>query len=114
MGKQTKNSEHVWRGPSLLTLLRKFPEIGSDRAPQMDPSFYLLDSACNNHSRPTVIDLFSGAGGLTLGFQAAGFDVVLASDISKPCARTHTLNLPEVPFMLADIGAISGRDILRR
>lgn len=79
-----------------------------------EPAFYRLDPDLDGDFRPTAVDLFSGAGGLTLGFQAAGFNVVLASDISKSCARTHTRNLPEVPFMLADIGAISGSDILRK
>lgn len=78
------------------------------------PDFYRLDQEREFNSRPTVVDLFSGAGGLTLGFQAAGFDVVLASDISEACARTHTRNMPEVPFLHADVSRISGDDILRR
>lgn len=79
-----------------------------------DPAFYRLDPhgpAAGN--RPTVVDLFSGAGGLTLGFLSAGFDVLLSSDWSEPCARTHMRNMPDVPFMRADIGEISGEDFLR-
>lgn len=79
-----------------------------------DPSFYRLDRQDGPASRPTVVDLFSGAGGLALGFRAAGFEVVLASDISEPCARTHERNLPDVPFLLGDIAKISGDDILSR
>lgn len=80
----------------------------------MDSSFYLLGPPTGNPCAPTVVDLFSGAGGLALGFQAAGFEVVLASDFSEPCSRTHLRNMPNVPFWLADISTISGHDILRR
>jgi DNA (cytosine-5)-methyltransferase 1 len=62
--------------------------------------------------RPTAIDLFSGAGGLTLGLLNAGFDVVLSSDWSVPCARTHRKNFPQVPFRPADIGKVAGEEIL--
>jgi DNA (cytosine-5)-methyltransferase 1 len=32
-------------------------------------------------SRPLAVDLFSGAGGLSLGLHRAGFEVILACDI---------------------------------
>ncbi len=62
--------------------------------------------------RATAIDLFSGAGGLTLGLLNAGFDVLLSSDWSVPCARTHRRNFPHVPFRSADIGRVAGDEIL--
>ncbi|MFI5494398.1 DNA cytosine methyltransferase [Actinoplanes sp. NPDC051859] len=43
---------------------------------------------------PTVIDLFSGAGGMTLGFQQAGFLPVLAVDSDADAIRTHAANFP--------------------
>lgn len=39
-----------------------------------------------------VASFFSGAGGLDLGFQEAGFDVVYASDIDKDCCETLKIN----------------------
>lgn len=113
MTQRAKKLQRRSRGPTLLRLLRELPDAELGKPSDGDASLYELSRKVAQ-SRPTVIDLFSGAGGLALGFQAAGFEVVLSSDISDPCARTHTRNLPEVPFMLADIGAISGRDILRR
>jgi len=64
--------------------------------------------------RLTAIDLFSGAGGITLGLLNAGFDVLFTSDISGPCAASHIRNLPDVPFVRADLRELSGTDILRR
>ena len=44
-------------------------------------------------SQPTLIDLFAGAGGLSLGFARAGFEVELAVDNSAAAVETHRRNL---------------------
>jgi len=41
----------------------------------------------------TVLDLFCGAGGMALGFAAAGFDVVCAVDNDRPAVDTYRENL---------------------
>lgn len=41
---------------------------------------------------PVVVDLFAGAGGLSLGFQRAGFQIGGAVEIDPLAARTHALN----------------------
>jgi DNA (cytosine-5)-methyltransferase 1 len=41
---------------------------------------------------PTVIDLFAGAGGFTLGFVSAGFAPVWANDFDAACIRTYNEN----------------------
>lgn len=41
---------------------------------------------------PRVLDLFAGCGGLSLGFQAAGFDITGALEIDAEAARSHGLN----------------------
>lgn len=38
------------------------------------------------------IDLFAGAGGLSLGLEQAGFQVVFANEINKTCAETYLYN----------------------
>jgi DNA (cytosine-5)-methyltransferase 1 len=43
-------------------------------------------------SKPRVLDLFSGCGGLSLGFQAAGFEIAAAVEIDPFAARSHALN----------------------
>lgn len=42
--------------------------------------------------RPRVLDLFSGCGGLSLGFHAAGFEIRAAVELDPDAARSHGLN----------------------
>ena len=46
-----------------------------------------------SRDRLTVADLFSGAGGFSLGFRDAGFDLVFAVDIDNDCIETYKANL---------------------
>jgi DNA (cytosine-5)-methyltransferase 1 len=41
---------------------------------------------------PSVVDLFAGAGGMTLGFVQAGFDPVFAVEADPSAARTYKAN----------------------
>ena len=40
-----------------------------------------------------VVDLFCGAGGLSLGFQKAGFDLLLAADNDAKAIQTYRKNI---------------------
>ena len=52
------------------------------------------------------IDLFCGAGGLSLGFERAGYKCVGAIDVSKACVNTHKLNFPNCVSINSDISKI--------
>lgn len=69
-----------------------------------------LESIMNN---PVVIDLFSGVGGLSLGASRAGFHVAGAFEIDKYAIETHGINFPHANHIQADIGAMTGKEILK-
>jgi DNA (cytosine-5)-methyltransferase 1 len=63
--------------------------------------------------RPLIaIELFSGAGGMSLGFEAAGFDILVAIDNNPIHVATHQWNFPNTKALCADVGSLSTEDIL--
>jgi DNA (cytosine-5)-methyltransferase 1 len=52
-----------------------------------------------NAPRPTAIDLFSGAGGLSLGLRDAGFSVLLGADWDARAVETHEANLAGLGYV---------------
>lgn len=61
--------------------------------------------------RPIGIDLFSGAGGLSLGFEQAGFDVVAAVEIDPIHAAVHEYNFPRCKVLARSVADLTGREI---
>lgn len=47
-------------------------------------------------AKPTIVDLFSGAGGFSLGFKQSGYKILLANDIQEVCTKTYKINHPEM------------------
>jgi DNA (cytosine-5)-methyltransferase 1 len=56
--------------------------------------------------RPLVIDLYAGAGGLSLGMEQAGFDVVAAVELDAVHAQVHRFNFPTTPVLCGDLSVI--------
>jgi DNA (cytosine-5)-methyltransferase 1 len=52
---------------------------------------------------PTVVDLFSGCGGISVGFEAAGLQAVLGIDIHQPSIETFRRNHPGASAIVGDI-----------
>jgi DNA (cytosine-5)-methyltransferase 1 len=61
-----------------------------------------------------AIDLFCGAGGMSLGLEMANFSIELGLDFIKDCEETHNKNFPNVPFICGDITNIKGSEILNK
>lgn len=52
---------------------------------------------------PRIVSLFSGAGGLDLGFHQEGFEIAFAVDRMAAAINTHKLNFPKTMSLTGDI-----------
>lgn len=66
-----------------------------------------------NTNHLSAMDLFSGAGGLHIGFEEAGFEIKLCIDNDAIVAKTHNRNFPKIPFINKDINDIPIDEIKR-
>ncbi len=62
-------------------------------------------------TRPIGIDLFAGAGGMSLGFEQAGFDVVAAVEIDPIHAAVHSYNFPNCTVIPQSVSSLTADDI---
>jgi len=62
-------------------------------------------------TRPIGVDLFSGAGGMSLGFEQAGFDVMAAVEIDPVHAAVHKFNFPSCSVIAKSVTEVSGTEI---
>lgn len=58
-----------------------------------------------------AIDVFCGVGGMSLGFEEAGFSVVAAVDVSRINVATHSRNFPTAKTICCDVRKLSGESI---
>lgn len=67
----------------------------------------------NDQSSYFMVDLFSGCGGFSVGFESAGFKSILAIDIHPPSLETFAKNHPGSATILGDIRKIPTEMVLK-
>lgn len=63
------------------------------------------------YTRPVAVDLFAGAGGMSLGFEQAGFDVVAAIEIDPIHGCAHEFNFPKCAVIPRSVTEVTGEMI---
>lgn len=75
-------------------------DLGTDASNTQAPNKKVRPSSIK---RPKIVSLFSGAGGLDLGFKEAGFSISVAIDISSAAIRSHKRNFPRTKAEVGDL-----------
>ena len=70
------------------------------------------DKIIDTLHRPTYVDLFSGSGGFSLGFDWAGFDNVFSIEYDHEICETYRYNFPNHKLIECDITQISDSSVL--
>ena len=65
-----------------------------------------------SEKKPKAIDLFCGAGGLTLGLKKAGFSVVAGVEMNPEITKTYKANHRKTKVLVKDIREVSGKKLL--
>lgn len=64
--------------------------------------------------KPVGIDLFAGAGGLSLGLEHAGFKILAANEIHEDPSKTYRANHPEANLITRDVRDVEASEMLEQ
>lgn len=78
------------------------------------PSKELFDKMARVKKDKSIVSLFSGAMGLDLGLEAAGFRTAVAVEVNRSAIDTIRLNRPRLPIIHQPIEEVSSSAILDR
>ena len=68
----------------------------------------------HHSSNYKVVSLFSGAGGSSLGYHLAGYDVLAANEFIKLAQQAYSANFPDTYLFKEDIRELTGEKILKQ
>lgn len=89
--------------------LKKYGLKTSHNIAEDHPAYNVTKSGAR---KPIALSFFSGAMGLDLGVEKAGFDIRLACEVDKFCRQTIALNKPDMA-LLGDIWDYDANDICK-
>lgn len=96
-----------------LCQLKPSPKLPIDRWPRRRLECRKINLCpCRMPTKPILIDVFSGVGGLSLGAARAGFDVAAAVELDERALGTHKVNFPNSVHLRKDVGLLSAGDLL--
>ena len=67
--------------------------------------FENISPAQGSNEGHNFIDLFCGAGGISIGLSNAGFNAVIAADFNADVAKTHKVNFPNTDYVHGDLSS---------
>lgn len=73
-----------------------------------------MPGAPDKFQTPSAISLFAGAGGCSLGFQQAGYDVRFATDLDRDAMESYRRNFPDTPCEVADVRDLGPEMLLEK
>ncbi len=106
-------------GVTPLSTITKVSDNKWDVSVEVESNFYNWEGAPEIQSgeRPhdltkiAHVDLFSGCGGFSTGFELAGFETAVALDIHPPSLETLRLNHPSAVSVLGDIRRVQEGEV---
>src|SRR5947209_3618589 len=88
-----------------------FAEIFCTQRMQFENRFDMKNSSLTHagKSRIKVVSLFSGAGGMDIGFSGHGFEIILALDNNPIAVETYSVNRDKRVAQFRDLSKLSGK-----
>ena len=80
--------------------------------PYIDPDDTAFERLPTQMCLPRIVSLFSGPGGLDLGFKNAGFEIAVALDLSVAAISTHRKNFPQSAAIVANLAELGAEGVL--
>lgn len=89
--------------------IHKYYDNSSCGVAENQPSYFTNQEVLSNN-KPIALSFFSGAMGLDLGLEQAGFEVLLSCEIDNACRKTIVKNKPQVA-LIDDINKYTANEI---